>query len=75
MKDIPQKALLTVPEAARALGLSQAAIRAWIAQRRITFTRIGRRAIRIPISVVNDIIENGTVPARELATGRKQQAR
>ena len=55
--------LLTVDQAAERLGLKPATIRFWIWQRKIRFVRIGR-AVRIPVAVVEDIIERGTVPAR-----------
>ena len=44
---LEDKNMLTVAEAARSLGLSQAIVRAWIANRRLTYVRLGR-AIRIP---------------------------
>ena len=55
---------LTVAQTAAQTGLSQATIRAWIAQRRLTYVRLGR-AIRIPASVVAELIQRGTIPARE----------
>jgi excisionase family DNA binding protein len=55
---------LKVNEAAEALGLSVACVRAWIASRRIGFVRLGR-AIRIPYTEIERVIEAGTVPARE----------
>jgi len=58
-----KRELLTVRAAAAELGLSVACIRSWISARRITFVRLGR-AIRIPRSVVVQLIEQNTVPAR-----------
>jgi excisionase family DNA binding protein len=60
---------LKVTEAAEALGLSVACVRAWIASRRIGFIRLGR-AIRIPHAEVERLIQAGTVPARERRNGR-----
>ena len=54
---------LTVREAAEALNLSQATIRAWLLHRKIGFVRLGR-AVRIPDSEIYRILEEGTVPAR-----------
>jgi excisionase family DNA binding protein len=55
--------LLTVDQAAIALTLKPKTIRAWIAARRIGYIRIGERAIRIPLSEINRMIEEGTIPA------------
>ena len=52
----------TVSEAAEELGLSVHTIRAWIADRRISYLRLGR-AIRIPAAEIRRIIEQSTVPA------------
>jgi len=54
---------LTVREAAEALNLSQATIRAWLLHRKIGFVRLGR-AVRIPDSEIHRILAEGTVPAR-----------
>ena len=56
--------LLTVAEAAERLGVAQSTIRAWIAQRRLTFVRCGA-AIRVPSSVLEEFIRLNTVNARE----------
>ena len=52
----------TVSEAADELGLSVHTIRAWVANRRIGYLRLGR-AIRIPAAEIRRIIEQSTVPA------------
>ena len=56
--------LLTVPEFAEALNITPAAVRRWILQRKILFTKIGARLIRIPSSEAQRIIEEGLRPAR-----------
>jgi excisionase family DNA binding protein len=61
MKEISKP--LTVPEVSKALGLSPATIRAWIAARRISYIRLGR-SIRILPSEIQKLLENGSVPAR-----------
>jgi excisionase family DNA binding protein len=57
--------LLTVDEAADALSLSKHTVRAWIAARRLGHVRLGR-ALRVPVSEVNRVVQRGTVPALAL---------
>ena len=64
--------LYTVKEAAEAWGLSVACVRAWIANRRITFVRLGR-AIRIPAAEIQRVVEAGTVPARRAANAPRER--
>jgi excisionase family DNA binding protein len=54
--------MLTVDQAADRLGLSPATIRAWVWRRKIQYTRIGR-AVRISETVIDQLLERGTVPA------------
>ncbi len=61
--------LLTVKEAANALGLKVATIRAWLAQRRLPRVSCGR-AVRIPSQSIEQFIERNTIPAREPKNGR-----
>jgi excisionase family DNA binding protein len=56
--------LLTVKQAADALGLKAATIRAWLYRRRLPCVRCGR-AVRIPAEAVADFIQRNTIPARE----------
>jgi excisionase family DNA binding protein len=63
-KSSPER-LLRVTEVAEQLGLRVSTIRAWVLHRRIDAVRVGRRAIRIPSSAVQRIIETGMIPARE----------
>ena len=51
----------TVEQAAAELNLSEATIRAWIAQRRLGHVRLGR-AVRIPAHEIQRILEAGYVP-------------
>ncbi len=53
--------LLTVPEAARLLGVKERTVRRWVLLRRITYVKIGA-AVRIPESEIARIIEEGTRP-------------
>lgn len=62
--------LLTVEEAAAALSVKVATIRAWLLARRLAKVRVGRRAVRVPLTEVERIIAEGTIPARERRDGR-----
>lgn len=62
--------LLRPAEVADQLGLRVSTIRAWILHRRIPAVRVGRRAIRIPASAVEAIIQAGLIPTREQPRGR-----
>jgi excisionase family DNA binding protein len=61
--------LLTVPEAAAALGIKQATVRAWILKRRITYVKIGR-LVWVPAKDIKLLIERGTIPSRMPVTSR-----
>jgi excisionase family DNA binding protein len=52
--------LLTVRQAAERLGTSVTFPRRLIAERRITFVRVGRH-VRIPEGAIEDLITRGTV--------------
>jgi excisionase family DNA binding protein len=56
--------LYTVDATAKRLGMKPETIRAWIATRRIGFHRINGRAIRIPESEIQRLLEAGFTPAR-----------
>lgn len=56
--------LLTVAEAAEALRIKPATIRAWVLRRRISSFRVGR-AVRIPADEIDRVLRNGLRPARE----------
>jgi excisionase family DNA binding protein len=58
--------LLRVPEFAERLGLRPSTVRAWILHRRISFVRVGTRAIRIPETEAQRLLAAGFVPAREV---------
>ena len=61
--------LLTVDEVAERLGTSVRFPRRLIAERRITFVRIGRH-VRIPEAAVVEMIEAGTVDPIDRRRGR-----
>ena len=54
--------LLKVPEAAELLALSQKTVWQWIGERRIGVVRLGR-AVRIPLSEIERLTEEGATPA------------
>jgi len=60
--------LRTVKEAALDLAVSEHTVRAWVATRKIGSVRLGR-AVRIPATEIERLIELGTVPALD-ARGR-----
>jgi excisionase family DNA binding protein len=55
--------LLTVQESADQLGLSARTIWGWIYERRLEVVRLGR-AVRIKQSSIDQLIEQGTTPAK-----------
>lgn len=55
--------LLTVAEAADALGLRTPTIRRWILKRTISFVKVGPRSVRITEQEIERIISIGVVPA------------
>ena len=59
---LPQLPPRTVPQAATALGISVHTIRAWIAQRRIGYLKLGR-SVRIPQAEIDRILRESAVPA------------
>jgi excisionase family DNA binding protein len=61
--------LLTVQQAADALGLKVSTIRAWLLRRKLPRVSCGR-AVRIPAQAIAEFIERNTVPAREDHRGR-----
>jgi excisionase family DNA binding protein len=61
---------LTVRQAAQELNVSIHTIRAWMAQRRLGYVRLGR-AVRIPETEIRRLLERGTVPARRDVGGTR----
>lgn len=59
-----QTRLLTLRQASEELGVAVVTLRTWAAQRRVAVVRLGR-AVRIPQSEIDRLIQRGTVPARE----------
>jgi excisionase family DNA binding protein len=61
-RKMPAAKLLKVPEAAEMLALSQKTVWQWIGERRIAVIRLGR-AVRIPQSEIDRLMQEGTTPA------------
>jgi excisionase family DNA binding protein len=59
---MPAVKLLKVPEAAKMLALSQKTVWQWIGERRIGVVRLGR-AVRVPLSEIERLMQEGTTPA------------
>lgn len=54
--------LLTVTQAAAALGIRPSTMRSWISKRKIEFCKIGR-CVRIPRQVIEAFVSRNTVAA------------
>jgi len=65
MSEKPGAELITIQQAADALGLKPPTLRAWMSRRKIGFVRLGNRAVRIPKSEISRLIEVGFTPARQ----------
>ena len=66
--------LINVRQFAESLGVTVAAVRRWLLERRLTHVKVGR-CVRIPESEIDRIIDAGLGPARgpkgPLGQGRK----
>jgi excisionase family DNA binding protein len=63
--------LLTVSKAAELLAVKPMTVRAWILRKQIRYVKVGR-AVRIPQTAVEELIERGTVEP-DSPLGIKQQ--
>jgi excisionase family DNA binding protein len=70
MKDNPVGRLLRVEEAAELLAVKPSTIRAWLLGRKIGRVRVGERAVRVPLSEVDRLVAEGTIPAKVPRNGR-----
>jgi excisionase family DNA binding protein len=55
--------LLTIEQATQILGIKPVTLRSWIAKRMVGITRLGKRAVRIPESEIQKLIDRGRIPA------------
>jgi excisionase family DNA binding protein len=53
--------MLTIKEAAQALGVKPATVRSWVWKRQIEYVKVSR-CVRIPASVIQDLLKIGTRP-------------
>ena len=58
-----EKQMLTVAEAAAALTIKEATVRAWVSKRKITYVKLGR-LVRIPAEEIKTLVERSTIPSR-----------
>jgi excisionase family DNA binding protein len=65
MRRVENETYLSPAEVAARLGLKSVTIRSWIARRKIASVRVGERALRIPLSEVERLIEAGFTPAEK----------
>ena len=72
MEPVPSSFPKTVPETAAALGVSIHTIRAWIAQHRLGYLKLGR-AVRIPQSEIERVLRDAAVPAMPSVKARNGQ--
>jgi len=56
--------LLTIPEVARALAMSEAGVRRWVLERRIAVVKVGR-LVRVRIEEIDRILAVGFRPRIE----------
>ena len=61
--DEGRKKLLSTLQFAAALGMTQAGVRRWILERKISYIKVGR-LVRIPESEVDRLITEGLHPAK-----------
>ncbi len=54
---------LSAVQIAEQLGLKPVTIRQWISKRKLASVKVGDRAIRVPASEIEKLIEQGFVPA------------
>lgn len=57
-----QSRFISVKQAASILGLAEITLRVWVARRRLAHVKLGR-TIRIPLSEIDRLVDEGTVPA------------
>jgi excisionase family DNA binding protein len=64
--------LMSIPQFAELLGVTNSCVRRWVLERRVGFVKVGR-LVRIPMTEFDRIVAEGTRTARQPArqpTGR-----
>jgi excisionase family DNA binding protein len=64
--------LKTLRQVADQLNLSIHTIRAWVAQRRLRYVKLGR-SVRVPEEEVERVIQRGDVPTRPSRRGENER--
>jgi hypothetical protein len=59
-----EETLLRFDEAARILGLKTSTLRAWRLAGRCPVVVVGSRSVRLPLSWIRRVIDDGLIPAR-----------
>jgi excisionase family DNA binding protein len=57
--------LLRIDQFAEMLNIRPSTVRAWLLRRRIAKVRISKRAVRIPATEAERLIQEGIVPTRD----------
>jgi len=60
--------LMSIPQFAELLGVSNACVRRWVLERKVTVVKVGR-LVRIPSTEFDRIVANGTRTARQSGEG------
>jgi excisionase family DNA binding protein len=63
--DLKTESLLSVDRWAEKVGIKPSTARAWLLRRKIAYVKVGKRAVRIPLSEAERILREGYVPAKE----------
>ena len=63
--DLKMESLMSVDRWAEKMGIKPSTARAWLLRRKIAYVKVGKRAVRIPLSEAERIFREGYVPARE----------
>ncbi len=56
--------LLRISDASELLGIREGTLRRWLAFRKLPTVRLGKRAIRVPLSALRAFIAQRTISAR-----------
>jgi excisionase family DNA binding protein len=65
---MPTPKLLRAKEVAEILNITVATVRAWVLHRKISYVKLSGGSIRIPLTEVERLVCEGTIPAREVST-------
>lgn len=57
--------LVNIDEAAAYLSLKPATLRSWVLRRKIPYVKVNGKAVRIRLSDLDTIIQEGSVPVRQ----------